>query len=59
MTEFLRVRDKSTGHEYDAPVPWVTAWPDAFEVLDKEPVQTPREPKYAKQTKPAEPVSKT
>lgn len=42
MGQFIRVRDKDTKHEYDAPVSEVETNPDLYEVLDKEPVDSPR-----------------
>lgn len=44
---FVRVRDKTTGHEYDAPVVTVKRWPDRFVVVDKRPVAVQRRPKFA------------
>lgn len=42
MPEFIRVRDKATKHEYDAPVAIVELEPDLYQVIDEEPVLTPR-----------------
>lgn len=44
MTEFLRVRDKHTGHEYDAPVVTINRWPDDYDVLDEAVVYAQRPP---------------
>lgn len=43
---FIRVLDKDTKHEYDAPVSEVETNPDLYEVVDKEPVDAPREPSF-------------
>lgn len=42
MTQFLKVRAASgPKHTFYAPVESVEAWPDDYEVLDKEPVDQP------------------
>lgn len=47
MTEFVRVRaKKGPAHEYDAPLLDVRRRPEAFVVLDKTPVTSPRPIKY-------------
>ena len=43
---FLRVRDRLTKHEYDVPVAAVKAWPDQYDVIDKDPVASPRPAKH-------------
>lgn len=42
---FIRVKDLTTKHEYDAPVATVERWPDRYEVLNPEPVPRQRPPK--------------
>jgi hypothetical protein len=46
VAEFIRVRDLSTKHEYDAPVSEVDTNPGLYEVIDKEPVDAPRPATY-------------
>jgi hypothetical protein len=43
---FIRVRDKDTKHEYDAPVSEVEANPGLYEVLGKESVDAPEAPVF-------------
>lgn len=46
---FIRVRSTSgAAHEFDAPVGLVEAHPGDFEVVDAEPVEQPRSPKFRK-----------
>lgn len=55
MTKFVRVRDRSTGHELSVPAEAARLNPKAYSVLSSEDAVTrsgePLAPKYAKQSK--------
>ena len=58
MTQFLRVRDKKSKHEYDAPVREAELHPELYEVVDEVPVDAVRPPKhFVKSAKPQTPKS--
>ena len=69
MPEFLRVKDKETGHEYSVPKVRYDADPDLYTKVDKDatdPAGTPLPPKYktsvakkAAEGRTASPVSRT
>jgi len=50
MTQFVRVRDKSTKAEYDVAIERASAFPDDFTVIDPEPVSRPRAASFPKKT---------
>lgn len=56
---FIRVRDKSTKHEYDAPASQVRVHPEFYVVLDRKPVPQPRPPKFHVAEPPAKPAKGT
>lgn len=55
---FIRVRDKSTLHEYDAPAREVAEHPEFYVVLDTTPVDQPRPAKHYIKP-PAKPATRT
>jgi len=57
MPGFLRVRaTDGPKHIFYAPVTAVESWPDDYEVLDKEPVDSPGEVEYVTPTSPKAPA---
>lgn len=42
MTEFIRVRSRISGHEFDIPIVTFDRHPDRYKVIDKKPVAKQR-----------------